>query len=78
MSRQELIESQKSEYIKMALVSDGATSKPNTVTGVEVLETDYMVRRVGVKGFLTRIDKSVFDESISALHDIGYDSYHVY
>jgi hypothetical protein len=77
MSRQELVEPRKSEYIKMKLVSNGATTNPDTVTGVAVLETDYMVHRAGVKGFLIRIDKSRFNKSISELHGIGYDSYHL-
>ena len=65
------------DWIRMGLVADSADVSPDIVPGVVILDNHYLVRRAGMNGYLVAIEKTEYDACISALMDIGYDSYHL-
>jgi len=66
------VESPKKSFIQMALVPDGATSRPDIIHGVTILD-DNVWWKGKTKGFFVEIEKDLYWPGIiSALNNIGY------
>ncbi len=68
---------EKKNWVRMGLVADSGDARPDTVAGVVILDDHYFVSCAGLNGYLVAIRKIDFDNCISNLMHIGYDSYHV-